>query len=248
MRNNPKTAVVVVNWEQESLTFDCLYSLNKIVNRNLEIILVDNGSRDGSGHKLAERFPKIGFVRTKENKGYASGVNKGIWAALQRNADYIFVMNNDTVVDPGIVDSFIEIMEMPGNASVGVCVPKIYYHDRPEIIWYAGGECDPTNGFCKHWRIGLTDDSIPEEPTAITFANGCSMFIRREVIEKVGYFDESYFHTGEDADYSIRTIRAGYRLLYVPKGRLWHKVRASTEGPGESRDYIYYEYRNRIIL
>ena len=248
LKKDPKTSIVVVHWEQEALTSDCLSSLKKIPRTDLEIILVDNGSRDGSGQRLADTFPHVVFIGTEENNGYAAGVNEGIRVSLQRGADYIFIMNNDTIVDPGIVNCFLGFMEDPESSGVGICVPKIYYHDRPGIIWYAGGECDPTNGLCRHWNIGSKDEHIHEEPAEITFANGCSMFIKREVIERVGYFDEHYFHTGEDADYSIRTMRAGYRLIYIPKARLWHRARASTKGSGGGKNYIYYEYRNRMIL
>lgn len=140
-------------------------------------------------------------------------------------------------------------MQNDTEKKIGICVPKMYYCDNPDTIWYAGGELDTKTGLCNHLGYGQKDNPHNSTLRECTFVNGCGMFIRREVIEKVGLFDTEYYHTGEDADYSIRATQAGFKLMFVPQAKLWHKIRASAGSiVNPTYFYLYYEYRNRLII
>lgn len=245
----PKVSLVVIHWNQERLTTETIHSLKQIRYPAYEILLVDNGSDDGSGNVIGQRFPDIRMVRSDVNLGYTGGANLGMVDALSHGADYVFVLNNDIEVEPDILNELIAAMASSSFPRAGMAAPTIYFHDTSHVIWYGGGECDPATGIARHTDFGKTDNLSAKSPTPCTFINGCAMFIPREVIDTVGLLDTSYFHTGEDVDYSIRVKRAGYTLLMVPNARLWHKVRSSMGGnvPSNPR-YNYYEFRNRLLI
>lgn len=242
-------AAIIIHWNLEGLTHDTIVSLLQTGYSKLKIILVDNGSTNGSGERLAAYFSEIMLVTSKENLGYAGGANLGFAASLETEADFHFILNNDVAFDPGIIDALVTEMEGIGGDQVGLCVPKIYYFDEPNKIWYAGGDINPQTGLCNHRGCGRVDGPEYDLRRDCTFANGCAMFIRREVLTNVGLFDTSYFHTGEDVDYSLRIISKGYRIVFTPKARLWHKIRSSAGGAQKATFlYLYYEHRNRVLI
>lgn len=247
--NLPKITAIIIHWNQEELTRETIKSLLKTGYPELRIILVDNGSSDGSGERIVAEFSDIQLVRAGENLGYAGGANRGFATSLKTDANYLFLLNNDVSFDPGIIDELVSTMAREDNEDVGMCVAKIFFSDDPKIIWYAGGEIDSQVGICKHLGYGQVDGSAYEVQRDCTFANGCAMFIRREVFENIGFLDESYFHTGEDVDYSLRILAKGYRIVFVPKARLWHKIRSSAGGQQKAtHNYLYYEHRNRVLI
>ena len=160
----------------------------------------------------------------------------------------MFSMDSDTSVAPDIVDRLVEAMDT--DPSLGIVGPTMYFHSDPDVVWWAGGDTDPDSGFSRHWRYGERDDGGPEEVVVpCTFITGAGMFIRREVLERIGPFDESYFHTSEDNDLCVRTQRVGFTLGYAPRARMWHKIMSTTGGTARTNPiYAYYEYRNRFLF
>jgi len=245
----PVVAAIIIHWNQEELTCDTIISLLQTGYAELKIILVDNGSTNGSGERIAVEFPEIMMVRSEDNLGYAGGANLGFAASLETNAEYHFLLNNDVALDKGIIEELLAVMESEDEKRIGLCVPKIYFFDEPQKIWFAGGDIDLSTGLCRHIGFGRVDCAEYSEQRDCTFANGCAMFIRREALANVGLFDTSYFHTGEDVDYSLRLVSEGYRIVFVPKARLWHKIRASAGGTEKATfRYLYYEHRNRVLI
>jgi hypothetical protein len=244
----PKIAAIIIHWNQEALTRATIVSLLATGYSELDILLVDNGSTDGSGARLATSFPTVSFIRSTDNLGYAGGANLGLTASLSGDAAYHFLLNNDVIFDKEILTALVSAME-GGGEKVGLCVPKIFFFDEPQKIWYAGGEIDLKSGLCRHNGYGQIDGAELNQMQECTFANGCAMFIRRATLESVGLFDTSYFHTSEDVDFSLRLKAKGYRILFVPQARLWHKIRASAGGRVKaSFHYLYYEHRGRILI
>ena len=223
----PKISLIVIHWNQEDLTTETILSLKRIDYPNYEIILVDNGSDDNSGAVLDARFPDVHMIRSTVNLGYAGGANLGMAEALDRGADYVFVLNNDIEVDPNILNHLTLAMTSPEFPRAGMAAPVIYFYDPGHVVWYGGGDCDAETGIVRHRDFGKADKDIDHHTTPCTFVNGCAMLIKREVLETVGLFDTSYFHTGEDVDYSIRVNRAGYTSLVAPRAKLWHSPRFS---------------------
>lgn len=220
--NLPKVTAVVLNWCKEEVTAACLKSLLKSEYSNLSILLVDNGSPDDSGERLRASFPQIDFLQTGKNIGYTGGNNRGIKRALGGGADYVLILNNDTVLDPQTVSKLLETARINGTR-VGGVVPKILYYDEPERIWYAGGEFSPIKGLGLHWRYGDLDQSDEAEKSReITFMTGACCLLSAEALTDLNGFDEDFFAYVEDADLSLRMKHAGYQIHYQPAARVLH--------------------------
>jgi GT2 family glycosyltransferase len=175
------------------------------------------------------------------NLGYAAGNNVGLQRALEAGADYILLLNNDTLVAPDMLDELVAAALADQRA--GLLSPKMYYADQPDRLWYAGAQQQPWTLAAVRTHRGESDSAEPQTPQAVDYVFGCGMLIRRAVLEEVGLFDPGYFMYYEDADFCLRVRAAGYRLLYVPRARLWHRVAASTQ---EQRPlWFYYRAQSR---
>lgn len=225
--HGPRVSVIVLNWNGLDLTKECLDSLQKVSYPNLEVILVDNGSLDGSQGYFRENYPWVRLIENSRNLGFAGGNNVGMRSALKGDVDYILLLNNDTVVDPRFIDELVEKGE--SRADIGVLCPKIYYYDDPDIIWYAGGSISLLRGASRHFGFREIDMGQHDTPREVNFVTGCAFFIKRAVIEKIGLLDEAFFIYSEDADWSTRAVKAGYRCWYVPASRIWHKEGMSSK-------------------
>lgn len=238
----PKVVIIVLNWNGRDLTADCLDSLQRVVYQNFEVILVDNASTDGSQQFFKERYPNVAVLENKENLGFAGGNNIGIQEALRRNSDYVLLLNNDTVVDIDFLSALVKAGE--SDRKIGMLNPKIYYYDRPNVLWYAGGELSLFSGMSKHYGFRQVDHGQFDCPRDVDFLTGCAFFIKREVIEKIGLLDEIFFCYSEDADWTIRARKAGYRGYYEPAAKVWHKIGASASGDIS----LYWGTRNAMYL
>jgi GT2 family glycosyltransferase len=220
--------IILVNWNGKEITLDCLRSLHALTYPHVKILVVDNGSTDGSADAFAERFPDVDVMRLKENLRFAGGNNAGIRHALQQGAELIMLLNNDTLVDPGFLEPMLE--RFLSDPSCGMVGPKIYYADNPTSIWFAGGEISMWTGTMRHTGIREPDHGQFDMARTIDYVSGCCLLTGRAVVEKVGLLDESYFMYGEDADWSMRVRRAGYRIVYEPRAKVWHRLSISTGG------------------
>ena len=234
--------VVVLNWNSFEDTEACLKSLGDVTYGNLHIVVVDNGSVDGSLERLKEAFPSVPFIATGRNLGFAGGVNVGIEYAMGQGADFVLLLNNDTVVAPDFVDRLVEFAADRPEAAI-MC-SKIYFHHAPERIWYAGARFLSWIGFthlrgCRRADAPRYSVPIETEPT------GCSMLIRTELFSKIGLFDEDYFCYCEDVDLGRRAGLAGYRTYLVPSSKVWHKVAETSK---DSLAMLYYIVRNSLRL
>ncbi|MGH7483432.1 MAG: glycosyltransferase family 2 protein [Longimicrobiales bacterium] len=247
----PRVVAVVLNWCGEEDTTACVASLLASAYGALEIVLVDNGSPDGSGERLRARFPALPFIQTGANRGYTGGNNRGIEAALGREADYVLVLTNDTVVEPDAVRRLVVAAERSAaaGARVGAAGPKILYHDEPGRTWFAGGELLGIRIMGRHLGEGEPDTGggggggegggVP-----VTFLTGCCLLLPATVVREQGAFDESLFAYLEDVELGIRLAGAGYTLLYVPDARIRHRV---ARGRGRETPFqVYLRERNRV--
>ncbi|MGD8413462.1 MAG: glycosyltransferase family 2 protein [Candidatus Latescibacterota bacterium] len=225
----PKVAVVVLNWNGKALTLDCIRSLLDIPTPNVETIVVDNASSDGSVEAVRGEFgDRVVLTVNDHNLGFAAGNNAGIRTALDRGADLVLLLNNDTVVDAGLIDSLLRPFE--GAPEVGIAGPKIYYYTPPDQIWFAGGELFLARGLSRHIGIREADRGQFDQQRDVDYVTGCALMARREVFETVGFLDPTYVAYYEDADFCVRARNAGFRVVYVPEGKVWHKISASTGG------------------
>lgn len=220
MENTPKVTVVIVNWERPQDTLACLQSLFESTITDIHIILVDNGSRDSSVEQISRAYPQVDIVSLPKNLGFAGGYNIGIERALATQVKHIFLLNNDTIVEPETIQ---ELLAAPWD----VGVPKIMYYPDQERIWAAG--CAWRNFPPSVIMVGYNQNDAPiySIPKSLEYATGCALMVRRDVLEKIGGFDPEFTNYMEDYDFSYRTTAAGFTIGYVPSSRVYHKVSQS---------------------
>jgi GT2 family glycosyltransferase len=222
-----KLVTVVLNWNGLEHTRALLPTLARCrppEGWRLETLVVDNGSTDGSVDALRAEFLGVSLLALPENRRFAGGNNQGVRAALAGSADAVMLLNNDTLVDPGLYESLVLALEQDPGA--GAAAPIIYFAAPADRIWYAGGRCVPALGLTAHRGLRRRDRGQYRVVEETGYLTGCCLLARREVWEKVGLLDESYYIYAEDADWSLRARAAGYRLLFVPGARVWHEVSA----------------------
>ena len=217
----------VLNWNGRDLTLDCLSSLEKVIYPNVKIHIIDNGSSDNSVVSIRNKFPDYEIIELAENHGFAKGNNTGFQSVKQK-ADYTIFLNNDTIVDPNFIDPLVNELEAISN--VKQTAPKIFYEDKKEYIWFAGGIISLWTGVIRHSGIRKKDSSKFSQKRKIDYATGCCVCMRTADFESIGMFDESFLLYGEDVDLSLRFSNQGGEILFVPESKIWHKVSASLGG------------------
>ena len=240
-------AVVVLNWNGLADTRALLPTLARCrvpEGWRMRVLVVDNGSRDGSAAAIAGEFPAVEVVALGENRRFAGGCNAGLERALAGGADAALLLNNDTEAEPGLLERLLLALEQDPRA--GAAAPLICFRRPLDAIWYAGGRCVPALGLAAHRGLRRRDHGQYRgvEPTG--YLTGCCLLATRAAWERVGLLDERYHLYAEDADWCLRARAAGFRLLFVPTARLWHKVSASS-GPA-SPWKVYQRLRANLTL
>jgi hypothetical protein len=244
--STPSVTAIVLNWCGEDVTRACLQSLLVADYPSLTILLVDNGSPDGSGERLHAAFPGVAYLQTGANLGYTGGNNRGLRWAMDGGADYVLVLNNDTVVEPAAVTRLVKAAS--GGARVGAVSPKILHFGAPDRIWFGGGAMSRVRGLGLHERRGEHDIPMADEPVRdITFATGCCCLLSADALRTVGGFADDFFAYVEDVELSLRLARAGYRILYQPAARVLHRVPLH-DGAAPTPFQVFHRDRNRRRL
>ncbi len=241
----PHIYIIILNWNGWKDTIECVESCLNLAYANSSILIVDNASSDGSEVILRERFPDIDIIQTGKNLGYAGGNNVGIRYALENGAAYVWLLNNDTVVHPAALDEMVRVAEL--DTKTGMLGPKILLHSRPEYLNCIGSTINLITGQPSLIGLGEKDDGRFDEIKEMDTLSGCSLLVSKDVVDAVGLLDEKFFLFYEETDWILRAKRAGYRMLYVPGARIWHKVSASVGGH-QSPMMLYYMTRNNPLL
>ncbi|MBT5224936.1 MAG: glycosyltransferase family 2 protein [Candidatus Marinimicrobia bacterium] len=219
--------IFVLNWNGRDLTLDCLASLEKVTYSNANVIVIDNGSTDDSVVSIKDKYPETDIIEFSTNLGFAGGNNAGFQSTANK-ADYTIFLNNDTIVDPYFVEPLINELEIKSNTKQ--TAPKIYYADKPETIWFAGGKVNLWTGFIRHIGIRKKDSHDYSKKREIDYATGCCICMRTQDFESIGLFDQTFPMYAEDVDLSIRLKQKGGSIVFIPKSKVWHKVSASLGG------------------
>lgn len=236
--NSSKVGVIVLNLNGAGVLENCLRSIEKISYPNVEVVVVDNGSTDGSASIVEEKFPDFRLVENGKNLGVPEGHNVGIRHCLQLGAEFILALNNDLIVDRDVVN---ELLRCSMDSSIGISGPIIYCADKPQVVQTAGGIIRWTGGSVSHLLAGET--TVPAcEAFDVDYVQ--FQFIRTDILRRIGFFDPDYFAYWEDVDLCIRAKRAGYRVVSVPTARVWHEGSHTAK---KMRGLIpYYMVRNRF--
>jgi GT2 family glycosyltransferase len=224
-----RIAVVLVNWNGAADTLATLASLDRAHGAaELRVVVVDNGSTDGSPARLRRERPEIELIETGANLGFAGGNEVGIRRALADPAvGWVLLLNTDVEVDPGFLAPLLGACADP---AVGAAGPKIFYADPPDRLWAAGGRLRIRETVTVELGRGRRDGPRWSRDADVTYLTTCCLLLPRDVLARVGGLDPAYFINVDDADWCRRALAAGYRLRYAPESRVWHKVAASTGG------------------
>jgi len=259
----PRVSIIILTTNALAMTKEQLIDIAKLEVNGLdcECMVVDNGSGDGTEEALCDyKLPNMDFkfIQSGANLGFAGGNNVGIKDAVKRGFDYIILMNNDLILPKDIVTKLVDYMEE--NPDVGASSPKMYFakgyeflkdkykeSELGKVIWYAGGKIDRKNAYSSHRGVDEVDHGQFDKVTDTDFANGATVIVRKEVFEKIGYLDASFFLYWEDADFSERARKSGYKVTYYSGTCMWHKVSASTGGSGSPTN-DYFLTRNRVYF
>ena len=239
----PLVVTIILNTNRREDTCAALDSLARNTYQNHQIIVLDNASTDGSVPAIQAAYPAVQIIALPENLGYAGNNNVGIQAALARGAEWVFVLNEDTLLAPDCLEQLLAVAQT--DPRIGIVGPMVYHHNEPNVIQSAGGKLG------HDWRAWHLAQNEPDsgqypQPHDVDWISGCAILVRRAVIEQVGMLDQRFFYYWEETEWCVRTKKAGWRIVHVPQAKLWHK--------GVQRDYrpspsvTYYSTRNRLMM
>lgn len=242
----PAVFVVVLNWNGGELTRACLRSLVEINYTNLSVIVVDNASTDGSSSEL-EQFDTIELIRNSTNLGFTGGVNTGIRRAMERGADYVWLLNSDATTGPDVLRQLVNAAEQ--DPRIGLVSPVFQDPDPPGAVQFCLARFDPTTRVTEQAADPATALEWQERHPEQIVLLGTALLIRRALIETIGVLDDRFFAYVEDVDYSLRAHAAGFRVVAVPDAVAYHAFKRPVEEPDSVPPYLhYYITRNYLLL
>lgn len=235
-------AIILLNWNGKQDTLECLASLKKLTYPFHKIFIADNGSTDDSIESFSKNYPEIEIIDNKTNLGFAEGNNRAIQLALQKEFDYILLLNNDTIVDPFFLDAFLKLDALYPHHVLG---GKIHLYSQPHLLDHLGGNWNLAKA--EFNLIGYREEaSLYSCPINVDYVTGCCLFASREIFEKVGFLDARFFLYWEESDFCQRAKNLGYFSKVCPEAKIFHKVSASFIGGKPHTNYFY--WRNRFLF
>ena len=239
----PRVIVILLNWNGIGDTLECIESVRNLDYSDMRIVVVDNGSTDDSITVLRRRYPSITLLESKRNLGFTGGNNLGIAKALEMGAEYVWLLNNDTIVEKGALKELVK--GISESVEIGLASPLIYFHDSREKIQFCGSVIDWKNQRIRH--IESLEELAKVEPGESLSLWGTALLMKRRTLTDVGYLSEKYFAYHEDEEYCLRVARAGYRCAVVPEARIFHKNSRST-GSNDAPMQVFLRSRNLFFL
>jgi GT2 family glycosyltransferase len=241
----PLIGIVVLNWKRLEYTQKCLRSLQCVNYKNTIVILVDNYSCDGSLETLREEFNEVIFIENKENLGFSGGVNPGIEKALELDAEFVMILNNDMIVDPEIFAESIPYMRR--DKKVGAITGKILFDDNSNRIWQAGGNINIYKSQGVPRGLNELDVAQYDVIEETGWASGAMSIFPRKTIENIGLLPMEYFFGQEEWDYSVAILRNKLKIMYIPSFKGYHKAGGSYKANHPILN-IYGGYLNKILF
>jgi hypothetical protein len=243
---SPHCTVIILNWNGKQFLAGCLASLRQQTFRNFDVLLVDNGSQDGSVDYVTREFPEVRTLQLSENLGFCRPNNLGMEDAMARGSDFVLLLNNDTKIAADCLERMMAAMAE--NPKVAVVCPKIYFADHPDTFWYAGADFTLWTSRSRYTGWRQKDRGQFDEPRSITQATGCAMLVRVCALKEVGLLNERFWAYVEDVDWSIRFLQSSHQIRFEPKARVWHFDGGTSVGRGSQFRRQYLSTRNLLLL
>jgi GT2 family glycosyltransferase len=240
----PSIYIVLLHWKNYKDTEQCLLSLKDVTYKNRHIIIVDNFSNDGSIEKLQQEFPDNKYIYNEDNLGFSCGCNVGIRWALNDGADFVLLLNNDTIVEPGFLEPAVNAFSE--HKSIGAVTGKIMFMQQPNKIWQAGGYISNVRAQGVARGLGEIDIGKYDEICDTGWASGAMSLIAMKTFDQVGLLPEEYFFGQEEWDFSTAILRNNLRILYVPTFKSYHAAGGSYRAQNPILN-IYGGYLNKMI-
>jgi GT2 family glycosyltransferase len=219
--SKPPVGVVIVNHNLKDSLRETLESVRKLSYPDLQVVVSDNASSDGAPDMVRQLFPEVRLLAHREEQGYARAASLAM-ASLVDKTKYIFSTTNDVILDPEIINVLVDYAENYPRA--GVLGTKIYFFDRPNVLWHAGGRLNPLHGHTRHFGWNRRDHPRYDHVRECDYVTGCGFLLRSETLKKAGFFREDLVFYSEDAELCYRIREAGYQIVYVPAAKMWHKT------------------------
>lgn len=234
--------VIILNYNETEETLRCIQCVKETDYVNFKILIVDNNSQDNLEIKIKERFPDVEFIQTGKNLGYAGGNNIGIKYAIEHNAEYICLLNNDIDISP---DCFNELIYALGNPKVGISGPAILFWDS-DVIHSTGLNICFYKGSAKAINYNKLKNMVYEHIVECDYLEGACLMFNSKLIYKIGYFPEVYFLYFEETEWCVKAKKANYKVVCVPKAIVHHKGSESVDKITGLK--MYFQDRNRILF
>jgi GT2 family glycosyltransferase len=220
--HRPTVSVVILNWNAKEIVRECIKSVKESIHPIHEVIVVDNGSTDGSAAMIKREFDNVVVLENAANFGAPKGRNIGISRAMQQNVKYIYTLDNDLIIDPRAISELVTLME--NRPEVACAGSLIYYHDKPEVVFSAGQYIDWTQNLVTTRGAGETDKGQLAECGEVDYVGTGAMLTRKHVFTQVGLLDAGFIGYGyEDTDFGLRVKKAGHKVVCYTRSKVWHR-------------------------
>ena len=239
----PKVTVLTLSWNKKFHTLEWLDAVGRLEYPNFDVLVVDNGSSDGSPAAIRKRNPSVTVIENGENLGYSRGFNVGMEHAFGSGADYVLVMNNDAVIDPEALTALVDVAQT--DPKIGFVSGKVFHYFRSEELQTVGTERHPYLVAGRQIGFGEEDHGQYDEPAEREISDDVYLLVSRAAFEAVGGYDPEFFIVHENVDWCIRLREAGFKIMYAPGAKIWHKGKA---GGGWSAHFVFYQTRNDFVL
>jgi GT2 family glycosyltransferase len=246
-KTGPAVWIVVLTWNRVEAVMKCVIGLNAIRYPNTHVLVVDNASEDGTVDRLRRAFPKLPVIANRRNFGYTGGNNIGIKYALAQGAQYVLLLNNDTLVHPNLVDELVRVAE--SDPQIAVVGAKNMHMDRPDRIWSAWSEVTYGPTLTKQFGVNAHDNAFYRQVRDVGIVVGCGYMWRRAALIQVGLLDTELFGYHEDVDWCYRARKAGWRVVYVGTAVVYHSGSlSSASNYNERMPSMYFIGRNGVMF
>lgn len=241
----PTVKVLILSYNGKDLLEDSISSYLANTYSNFEIIVIDNGSVDGTYEYVARNFPDVKIIRTEKNLGYSGGFNLGLnYAFIKINADYVLVTNNDVKADKNVIKELVKVAKTEDR--IGFVTGKVYYYDKPNILQTVGKYEDPIRWNGNHIGHREIDNGQYDIIQERAFADDVFTLVSARLYNDVGGYDENFFLQSEEFEWQARAKKFGYKIMYTPHAKIWHKESMTIGKRSAIKEY--YDARNPIIV